>query len=405
MSDYTIGEGMKLKATFDRALIAGSQTGQQGHFRVWCDEYDTVPDGAILQGQEKTVAATSAGSDSTELMLTMQDSFRNALAKSTEAASGSVAGTDYGVAGDVVQNLKITLTPEQTGSGEPSPDNIRPILKRSGLTIFHGADQAESYEYELDFGQEIYGGELDLSTGILKVTRAGRVFTGNESLGSVSSGSSRYYRYTIYNGSKVIKADGCGGCSHLPNKMVLTATADDGAYVYYYTSNKYNYVNMRYNVSTYNTVAKFKAFLKVQHDAGTPVVCWWEYADTYGGLQTIQLDPLVLRQLFGRNRIWTDAGENATVSCTFSVHGLRITYDGTGTLQGEGGGVPAFDVTIDPEDLVPLNDPNDVERVEIAGIAASGTLTHVDYTDTQEREHIAIAAVAATGTLTDVHDL
>ena len=405
MTDYTKGEGMKLKATFDRALIAGSQSGQQGHFRVWCDEYDTVPDGAILQGQEKTVAATAAGSDSTELMLTMQDSFRNALAKSTEAASGSVAGTDYGIAGEAVQNLKITLNPEQTGSGDPSPDNIRPILTRTGLKLYHGADQkSDNYEYDLDFEQTVYGGELDLSTGVFKVNRIAMVFPRGNAFSTVtgSGGHPGYFRTNIGAKSTDIVAlnDGPRGCSHFPNAVPISSNS------------QYGYNAQRTTSACYIAIrpegmnlTQFRAFVDAQNAAGTPLTCWWVCGDNYASMLTIQLDPLVLRQLFGANRIWTDAGDNAVVSCTFSVHGLRVAYDGTGSLQGEGGGVPPFDVTIDPEDLVPLNNPNDVERVEIAAVTASGTLTHVDYTDAQEREHISVAAVTATGVLTDVHDL
>lgn len=402
---YTKGEGMTLKATFDHALI-GMKTGQQGHFRVWCDEYDTVPDGTILQGQEKTVAATAAGSDSTELMLTMRDSFRNALAKSTEAVSGSVAGTDYGAAGEAVQSLTVAFDPEQSGSGDPSPDNIRPILTRSGLTLYHGADQAaEGYEYSYAFGQAIYGGTLNVATGVLTVDKTGLILTGTETnWGTAGSGSRTYYRLRVATSPAIATASASKcGCSHWPYGYVLSSNYTQGYRPYTSGSDNYSYLSFRPNISAYSDVNAFKAYVAAQYAAGTPVTCWWTRQSS--AYTAIQLDPLTLRQLFGRNRIWTDAWDKATVSCTFSTHGLRITYDGTGSLQGEGGGVQAFDVTIDPADLVPLHDPNDPEHLEIAGVTASGTLTKITYSGSQEREHISIAAVTATGTLTDVHDL
>jgi len=50
-----------------------------------------------------------------------------------------------------------TITPKQQGAGEPSPDNIRPILP--GLTLTRDDDTV----------LEVYGGTLDVTSGTLTV--------------------------------------------------------------------------------------------------------------------------------------------------------------------------------------------------------------------------------------------
>ena len=49
----------------------------------------------------------------------------------TDTASGSVATFSDGAGGVAVKNVKVNITPSQSGSGDPSPSNIRPI---SGYT-------------------------------------------------------------------------------------------------------------------------------------------------------------------------------------------------------------------------------------------------------------------------------
>ena len=86
---------------------------------------------------------------------------------------------------------------------------------------------------------------------------------------------------------------------------------------------------------------------------------------------------------------------------------ITVAYDGGGSLVGEGGAVLAFTQSFAPTDLVPKPHQNDVEHIEISSIAATGTLTKINYTDTaaQDMGHIEIASITATGTLTNVNDI
>ena len=59
-------------------------------------------------------------------------------------------------------NIVASWEPTQAGSGEPSPDNIRPIKGRERVTITR---QEDNRVITLALPETIYGGEVDVSTG------------------------------------------------------------------------------------------------------------------------------------------------------------------------------------------------------------------------------------------------
>lgn len=61
-----------------------------------------------------------------------------------------------------------SIVPVQSGSGEPSPDNIRPISGHSAVKLTH-ANDADSREFTLDLGRTVYGGSLNWTTGVLTI--------------------------------------------------------------------------------------------------------------------------------------------------------------------------------------------------------------------------------------------
>ena len=63
----------------------------------------------------------------------------------TDTASGSIASFPDGADGVPVKSLKVNIEPLQSGSGDPSPDNVRPIsghtqavVTRTGKNLFDG---------------------------------------------------------------------------------------------------------------------------------------------------------------------------------------------------------------------------------------------------------------------------
>ena len=59
----------------------------------------------------------------------------------------------------------VTLEPKQAGSGDPSPDNVRPISGRDRVRVTV-SNESESRDYDLTLPETIYGGTVDAVTGV-----------------------------------------------------------------------------------------------------------------------------------------------------------------------------------------------------------------------------------------------
>jgi hypothetical protein len=71
-----------------------------------------------------------------------------------------------------------TIDPVQ-GDGVPSLDNPLHLGTRSSATLTV-SNEAESKEFYIDFGQEIYGGSFDWATGVLTIDRAKHIIDAND---------------------------------------------------------------------------------------------------------------------------------------------------------------------------------------------------------------------------------
>lgn len=97
----------------------------------------------------------------------------------TDTAAGPVASFPDGADGIQVKDLTVQITPQQAGSGDPSPENVRPITGWTGATITHT-------------GSNLWGGEKmleDLAALMPRATvdrAAGTIqFNGSMAMGKV----------------------------------------------------------------------------------------------------------------------------------------------------------------------------------------------------------------------------
>lgn len=69
--------------------------------------------------------------------------------------------------------LTVNITAQQSGTGDPSPENVRPISGWTGANIYvSGEDTSESTTYNIDWEGEagtVYFGMLNVKTGVLTV--------------------------------------------------------------------------------------------------------------------------------------------------------------------------------------------------------------------------------------------
>lgn len=111
-------------------------------------------------------------------------------------------------------------------------------------------------------------------------------------------------------------------------------------------------------------------------------------------IQAVEGDPTALRLKLPHGR--------GSIRNAFGA--VTVAYAG-GTLVGLGGAVAAFTEAFMPTGLVPKPDQNDAEHIEI-DVEAVGTLTRVYFTDAQGGgEHVEITGIEATGTLTHIDDI
>lgn len=192
----------------------------------------------------------------------------------------------------------------QTGSGEPGYENVRPITGRSNVTItVSGAE--ENAQHTVELGQEIYGGVLECTTGLLTVTHKLVTFTGEES-GWRQEGTSAIIHYSFFNDASVGTSNALTGwCSHVQTDSsgVLRKAALRKDW-----KNGYAYISapaQEWGLPD-NTVAAWAAYLKEQAAAGTPVQVVYRLENPL----TVQLAPVQIPALAGENTLSCDSGES-----------------------------------------------------------------------------------------------
>lgn len=86
-----------------------------------------------------------------------------------------------------------------------------------------------------------------------------------------------------------------------------------------------------------------------------------------------------------------------------AIGDIMVTYDGSGTLMGQGGPVLAFEKTFTPIGLDPKNNPHDAEHIDL-DITVDAALKRVLYTNSYTTENIDLN-VTVSGVLTHINDL
>lgn len=88
-------------------------------------------------------------------------------------SSGAVASFETNIVARI-RSLRVDMQPIQAGSGDPSPENIRPITGRDEVTVWREAsyDPSADPALTIQLGQTVYGGTVDVTTGRMTATWA-----------------------------------------------------------------------------------------------------------------------------------------------------------------------------------------------------------------------------------------
>lgn len=161
----------------------------------------------------------------------------------------------------------INLHCSQPGDGEPSPDNIRPILPA----------------LKIDGIGEIYGGSMDCDTGELTITHKNKFFDGNEIWYPLAF----EYPYNAFWGDKTDVKVGSSDVmfSHVPFKPVKRNETESCGYL--------NYSDLWVRIEGTYTTKEFRTKLMSFADVGTPFQLVYEMEEPI----TVQLTKKQLEQV------------------------------------------------------------------------------------------------------------
>lgn len=260
---------------------------------------------ALLASAAKT-DATAAAQDAEQFAQEAMDNAEKAFAAlPTETVSAPIASIYDGADGIPVKSLVLDIVPQQAGSGDPSPDNVRPISGWTGATIFHsGADTSDPMILRMSWESEagsVYGGTLDVTTGLLTITHVKTTPTGgtwsNASVFSINTANSTWMPAPMLSGSWQNDAKTMANCLEKGardasgQKPTILFGANTN-YIYIYNQTLLD------GVTDYATMIAWMADnLEITYPLATPI--------------TYQLTPTEVTTLLGVNNIWADTGDSA----------------------------------------------------------------------------------------------
>ncbi len=202
-----------------------------------------------------------------------------------------------GMLGGYPLGVKVSWTPTQEGSGDPSPENIRPIKGRDSVRVERREDDLA---YTLTFPSIVYGGEVDAVRGEGQREWRCITITGRELCHIYSTlFYIDVYKTDSFDPEPAIDSKN-GKCSHYPYQLYgengfIGITLDGGAAVYS-PGAKYP--------STNDGLREWMDYLAAQYAAGTPVQVAYRLANPVPFTAT---GGAAIPALPGTNTVLTDA--------------------------------------------------------------------------------------------------
>lgn len=209
----------------------------------------------------------------------------------TEEGNNSVS-FDTDLTNDLV-SLEVGIESTQTGTGDPSPDNVRPITGSTNKSITINGNNVT-----IAFGQTVFGGTINLATGLLRITKDKVVFNGSEN----------WFKSGTYSGGYYISAWAAAysipqTSDHIQNILKTVGTATEYGQTLYscYFDRSFN---IRVDNDLYPTVEDFKTWLSNKN-----VECVYPLKTPI----EVQLTPSQIATIKGINTISTEG----TIKCTY----------------------------------------------------------------------------------------
>lgn len=198
-----------------------------------------------------------------------------------------------------IEALIVDIDPIQSGTGEPSPTNIRPISGRNSVSVnvspTTDTEDGTIYNISLSSANTVYGGTRDVISGAQTVGFRAFVLS-SDGVGSYSFNSANGQLCITGLLSMLNTLDNI--CSHYKSFSGSFANLPDKSFMASSST-------IAIKDSDYTSLESWKTYLDAQLSANTPVQVCVKLSEA----QTIQLTPQEIKTLIGNNNIWADAGD------------------------------------------------------------------------------------------------
>ena len=201
----------------------------------------------------------------------------------------------------------VTLEPKQAGSGDPSPENVRPISGYDSVTVTQSKDGSQVKQITLTLPETIYGGTVNAVTGEGRKEWGFVEFDGTEDwvlYPNPNDEVKTFYRtigiepYTNYENALCDRAKFLSKAWNAKEAWTISSS----------TLTEACYITTPTDIA--NNVKEWKAYLATQKAAGTPVTVCYKLA-TPEPFQATGNQPLPA--VAGLNTVYTD-GNSLDVS-------------------------------------------------------------------------------------------
>lgn len=185
-------------------------------------------------------------------------------------------------------DVSLSFTPKQEGTGDPSPDNVRPITGYDSLSLTHSNNADATNTYDIALPEMVYGGTVDVLTGEGEKT-ANVVVVDGETI--------KFSEATIYWNLPNRSAPGVANI-----KAIIKTSAFPKLLFSANVAYEFIFTKVSDMASYFSTVEELNAFCAAQYAAGTPVTIVYQLATP----EPFSVTPQVIPALPGTNTLYTD---------------------------------------------------------------------------------------------------
>lgn len=223
----------------------------------------------------------------------------------TKTVSGAIVHITDADEAPLVRCL-VDITPKQSGTGTPSPDNVRPISGWTEVKVIVSPTQeaTDGHTTTTSLGRTVYGGTLDVVTGVLTVTHGYMNYTNISTTSGVAVTGGWRCNFLCPDGD-INKGKWTVQSAPTLSMFDSSKPLNEGGISKGYAAN--NYTVIVPNATSKETADATLEGLELVYPLATP--------------QTYTLTPQQIDTLLGDNNVWADSGD---VEITYHTDTLGI---------------------------------------------------------------------------------